>query len=173
VAEAFIQLHGIGRVVRKAFRNIAQAPRETYLLRADDLSRLDDVCYTPVIFQEYVPGAMDLRVTVVEDDMFAAAITSESRYAADYRPGLASATVEPFVLPVEVAGKLHALMSAFGLNYGAIDLRVTPEGDYVFFEVNPAGEYLFVSARTGQPVSEAIAATLERRDRARQSGRPC
>jgi hypothetical protein len=36
-------------------------------------------------------------------------------------------------------------------------------------EVNPAGEYLFISKRTGQPIPAAIAASLERHDA--QSGR--
>ena len=50
--------------------------------------------------------------------------------------------------------------------YGASDFRVTPDGDHVFLEVNPAGEYLFASDRTGQPVPQAIAAALARHDRA-------
>jgi hypothetical protein len=173
VAALFVQQHGIGRVVRKAFRNIVEAPRETYLLRAEDLEQLETVCYTPVIFQEYVPAKSDLRVTIVEDEVFAAAITSEPQFAADYRPGLASATVLPYDLPDGVATKLRALMNAFGLNYGAIDMRVTPEGDHVFLEVNPGGEYLFITRRTGQPVSQAIAAALERHDTVRRVRVPC
>ena len=54
------------------------------------------------------------------------------------------------------------LMQHFGLKYGAVDFRVTPDGAHVFFEVNPAGEYLFASERTGQPVPQAIAAALDR-----------
>ena len=57
-------------------------------------------------------------------------------------------------------------MNAFDLRFGAIDLRVTPDGEHVFLEVNPAGEYLFISERTGQPIPAAIAACLERHDRA-------
>jgi glutathione synthase/RimK-type ligase-like ATP-grasp enzyme len=172
VAQVFVQKHGIGHVVRKAFRNIIEAPRETHLLRAEDLAQLDSVCYTPVIFQEYVPATLDLRVTIVEDDVFAASVASESQFAADYRPGLASATVRPYDLPIDVSTKLRALMNVFALNYGAFDLRVTPGGDHVFLEVNPGGEYLFISRRTGQPISAAIAAALERRDKSRR-GAPC
>ena len=51
-------------------------------------------------------------------------------------------------------------MARLGLIYGAIDLRQTPAGDYVFLEVNPAGQWLFVEQRTGQPISEAISASL-------------
>lgn len=172
-ARSFIEKHGIGRVIRKAFRNIQQAPRETHLLKEDDLELIDSVRYTPVIFQEYVPVDLDLRVTVVEDEIFAAAVSSESRYAADYRPGLASAKVEPYSLPVPVAEKVLELMRTFGLQYGAIDFRVTPDGDHVFLEVNPAGEFLFISHRTRQPIAEAIAASLTRHDRKRIHNRPC
>jgi hypothetical protein len=43
-------------------------------------------------------------------------------------------------------------------------MRLTPEGEYVFLEINPAGEYLFISRRTGLPIPEAIASALERHD---------
>ncbi len=172
-AREFIGAHGVEQVVRKAFRNIAQAPRETHRLRASDLSLLDAVRYTPVIFQRYVPADLDLRVTIVDDEIFAASIASEARYAADYRPGLESATVAPYTLPPAVAEKTLALMRIFGLRYGAIDFRVTPDGDHVFLEVNPAGEFLFISRRTGQPIAEAIAASLQRHDRDRTLRHRC
>ena len=173
-ARQFIEAHGVGNVIRKAFRNIAQAPRETHLLREEDLSLLETVRYAPVIFQRFVPADLDLRVTVVEGEIFAAAVSSEEQYAADYRPGLASAKVVPYELPPAVAEKLLELMRIFGLQYGAIDFRVTPDGDHVFLEVNPVGEYLFISQRTGQPIPAAIAASLERHDRARSKEHgPC
>lgn len=172
-ARGFVAAHGVGRVVRKAFRNIAQAPRETHVVGEAEAALLDSVRYAPVIFQRFVPAALDLRVTVVDDDIFAAAITSEPAFAADYRPGLASATVAPYTLPPAVAERVLALMHLFGLRYGAVDFRVTPEGEHVFLEVNPAGEFLFISRRTGQPIAEAIAAALERHDRGHEAGAPC
>ena len=35
-----------------------------------------------------------------------------------------------------------------------------PDGQYVFLEVNPAGQWLFVEERTGQPITAAVAAQL-------------
>ena len=171
-AREFVALHGVGNVVRKAFRNISQAPRETHRMRESDIELMDSVRYTPVIFQRYVPADLDLRVTVVEDDIFAAAISSEAAYAADYRPGLATAKVTPYTLPPDIAHRVLELMRLFGLQFGALDFRVTPDGEHVFLEVNPAGEFLFISRRTGQPIAQAIAASLERHDNvARHS--PC
>ena len=164
-AREFIGRHGPGNVVRKAFRNIPQAPRTTALVSEQDLALIESVCYTPVIFQRFVPADVDLRVTVIEQEVFAAAIHSEPAYRADYRIGLETARVVPYELPASVAASLLDLMKVLEINYGAIDLRVTPEGEHVFLEVNPAGEYLFISHRTGQPIPAAIAASLERHDR--------
>lgn len=166
LAREFVELHGPGNVIRKAFRNIEQAPRETSLVGEEELGMLDSVRYAPVIFQRFVPASLDLRVTIVDGDIFAAAITSEPEYAADYRPGLESATIVPYVLPDEVSEALLRLMDSFGLKFGAVDMRVTPQGEHVFLEVNPAGEFLFISDRIDLPIPAAIAAALERHDRA-------
>ncbi|MHA7772987.1 MvdC/MvdD family ATP grasp protein [Roseibium sp. M-1] len=161
-ARLFVEEHSATGVVRKAFRNVAQAPRETLKVGALEMAQLDAVRFAPVIFQEYIPLALDLRVTIVDGEVFATSFRSETRYEVDYRPGVGTAEVRAYDLPDDVSDKLLKLMDWFGLRYGAIDLRVTPGGEHVFFEVNPAGEYLFASERTGQPVPQAIAAALER-----------
>lgn len=165
-ARAFIEDHAAAGVIRKAFRNIPQAPRNTLLLGSADMARLDSVAYAPVIFQEYVPLALDLRVTVVDGEIHATSFRSRPEYEVDYRPGIGSAEVAPYALPDDVAAKLLALMAQMNLYFAAADFRLTPEGEHVFFEINPAGEYLFCSDRTGQPIPQAIAAALERRARA-------
>lgn len=170
-ARDFIAASGPGTVVRKAFRNIAEAPRETSIVSEEDLAKIDTVRFAPVIFQRFVPADLDLRVTFVEDELFAAAIRSSAEYQTDYRPGVGHAEVFPYELPDEVGEKLRRLMTDLDLRFGGIDLRVTPQGEHVFLEVNPAGEYLFVTERIGQPVPQAIAAALERHDREWGAGR--
>jgi D-alanine-D-alanine ligase-like ATP-grasp enzyme len=66
-------------------------------------------------------------------------------------------------LPFETAAKLRELMARLGLTYGAIDLRLTPEGRYVFLEINPAGQFLYIEQATGQPIAAALAQTLLRK----------
>jgi hypothetical protein len=164
-ARAFTVEHMERGVIRKALRNIADAPRSTALVTAEDLARIGEVRYAPVTFQQFVPASLDLRVIVVEEEIFAAAIRSEPEYQTDYRLGIGSAKFSPYTLPDDVASALLELHHRLGLVYGASDFRVTPDGEHVFLEVNPAGEYLFASERTGQPVPQAIAACLERHDR--------
>ena len=43
-----------------------------------------------------------------------------------------------------MARALRGVMRRLGLAFGAFDLRLTPEGEYVFLEVNPSGQFLFL-----------------------------
>ena len=76
------------------------------------------------------------------------------------------ATIRAHVLPDDVLDKLRQLMSILRLVYGAIDMRLTPDGEYVFLEVNPAGQWQFVEERTAQPITDALASYLLRSERA-------
>src|SRR5438876_11084737 len=127
---------------------------------------LDTVRLAPVIFQEYVPAVADIRVTVIGAKMFATAIIAAAgSYDIDYRMDLGGARFEPIDLPAKTQEGIHALMRRLGLLYGAVDLRQTADGRYVFLEVNPAGEWRFVEERTGQPITDAVAELLEELDR--------
>lgn len=162
-----------GQTVYKSFSATQQDWRETRLLRADEVEGLDNVAYAPVIFQEYVPADVDLRVTVIGDAIFPAAIHSQdSSYPVDFRMDMSAARVEATCLPQAVEHGLKALMARLGIVYGAIDMRRTPEGAYVFLEVNPAGQWLFIESRTGQPITTALADHLAARDRERAGRRP-
>jgi glutathione synthase/RimK-type ligase-like ATP-grasp enzyme len=160
-ARAFIASQGIGATIHKTFSCTHAVWRETRLLRGEDLDLLDSVQLAPVIFQEFVPAGLDLRITAVGESLFAAAIRPEDgETRVDFRMRVGRSSMTAFDLPDVIARKLRALMDRLGLIYGAIDMRVTPEGEYYFLEVNTAGEFLFVEDRTGLPISHAVAQWL-------------
>jgi hypothetical protein len=164
-ARRFIDDVGAERAVYKTFIATEEHWRETRVLRPEELDLLDTVRLAPVIFQEYVPAVADIRATVVGDTVLAAAITpAPGGYEVDYRMDLPGARFEPTTLPADLVAMLRELLGRLGLVYGAIDLRRTPDGEYVFLEVNPAGEWLFVEDRTDLPITEAMADLLIRLD---------
>jgi hypothetical protein len=120
----------------------------------------ESVQLTPVLFQRYVPAVCDLRVTVIGERLFAAAARAE-QYDADIRFNV-DAKYQAHDLPAGVQGKLFGLMRRLGLEYGAADFRLTPEGEYVFLEVNPAGQFLYIEKATEQPIAAALAEHLAR-----------
>jgi glutathione synthase/RimK-type ligase-like ATP-grasp enzyme len=161
-----------GEVIYKQFRALPIAWRETRRLKPADESQADAVAHAPVIFQKHVPAVADLRVTAIAGEFFAAAAdVSNAEYPQDIRLNLA-VKYAPHDLPQDVTAKLLELMRRLGLVYGAIDLRLTPEGRYVFLEINPAGQFLYVEYATRQPIAAALAkALLEKRAYSADSGR--
>lgn len=162
-AREFIDIHGLGRTVFKTFSATHAIWRETRLVNDRELAFLDSVRISPVIFQEYITAEADLRITVIGESLFPAAIYAEKTdYPVDFRMSLGQARVEPVVLPAKVDSQILTFMKRMGLVYGAIDMRRTKNGDYVFLEINTAGEFLFIEERTGQQISKALANYLAR-----------
>ncbi len=131
---------------------------------SEDLDNLDGLRFCPMTFQEKISKARELRITIVGKRVFAAAVDSQALEKARYdwrRQGITLLDAwEPYQLPQNFKQKLLKLMSFFGLNYGAIDVIVTPDGRHVFLEVNPVGEFFWLERCPGLPISEAIAEIL-------------
>jgi glutathione synthase/RimK-type ligase-like ATP-grasp enzyme len=133
-------------------------------LGPEDLEEMDGLDLSPMTFQQRLPKALELRVTVVGRRLFVAAVDSQSseRATEDWRRdgvGLLESWHEA-ELPPEVGERLLALCDRLGLNYGAVDLILTPGGRYVFLEINPVGEYFWLERFPGLPISRALAEVL-------------
>lgn len=134
-------------------------------ITAEDLENLDGLRFCPMTFQENVPKALELRTTIVGNHIFTAAIDSQSLQGATYdwrKEGRAlTENWQPYDLPQDIEKKLLQLMADFGLNYGAIDIIVTPDGRHVFLEINPVGEFFWMEIFSPHfPISQAIAQML-------------
>lgn len=173
-ARALADAHG-GSIVYKPFRAFVverevvdgQPTRVAKLLTnriaAADLVETDDLLPTPGIFQPYVSKDVELRIAVVGRRLFACAIHSQlsERSREDWRRyDIENTPYVPYELPADVAGALLRLMERMGLVFGSADMIVTPEGEHVFLEVNPNGQFDFMARLAGLPVYEHLAAML-------------
>ncbi len=137
----------------------------TNRIEAKDLEDLEGLALCPMTFQENVPKKMELRVTIVGNKIFSAAIDSQASELAqnDWRRdgvGLVKAW-ENHPLPPEIENKLLKLMDALKLNYGAVDFILTPDDRYIFLEINPAGEFFWLETNNPKfPISSALAGVL-------------
>lgn len=131
-----------------------------------DLAELGGLELCPMIFQQHVANQLDVRVTIAGHRVFAAALDRAARgggeldwrrqsYAEDVAPSWA-----PYDLPRPIADRLIALADHFGLDYGAADLIVTPDGRHVFLELNASGAFAFLGAGHAGPIAAAIAELL-------------
>ena len=158
-----------GRIISKTLsrRFIGADGRDrvahTRIMRRRDLSKLHALRHGPAIFQSLVPKAFELRVTVVGAQLFATEI--HALHAAETRddwrrPSRQLPTLRVHELPERVASACHRMVASLGLCSGAFDFVVTPDGEYVFLELNPDGSWSWVQRATGQPIAEATASLL-------------
>ncbi len=149
--------------------------RYTQVVTKRDLAHWRTIRYCPVIFQAYVPKRIELRITVVGREVFAAEIHSQhsNQTRHDWRRYDQFETPYfPHELPAELQARCLHLVERLGLCYGAIDMVLTPDGRYVFLEINPNGQYLWIEQMTGLPISEAICDLLMSRAGVPQTVQP-
>jgi glutathione synthase/RimK-type ligase-like ATP-grasp enzyme len=147
----------------KVFRNGESHAAFTQPIRRRDMANYRTIRYAPVTFQEYVPKRVELRVTVVGSQVFAAEIQSQANrstrhdwrhYDLDHTPHA------PHSLPANIEILCVRLVRALRLCFGAIDMIMTPDGEYIFLEINPNGQWAWIEDLTGLPISNAIAELL-------------
>jgi glutathione synthase/RimK-type ligase-like ATP-grasp enzyme len=136
----------------------------TNLMDDETLEEMDDLKYCPMTFQECISKKLELRITIVGDKVFTAAIDSQKKSTArdDWRKeGLSFLNDwEEYELPADIREKLLVFMDRFGLNYGAIDMILDPNDNLYFLEVNSVGEFFWLERHPGFPISDAIADVL-------------
>ncbi len=137
----------------------------TTKLEPAHLEGLDGLRYCPMVFQEQLHKALELRITVIGNQLFAASIDSQATEGAQTDWRARGVTLlerwQPYALPRELERAIHQYMDAIGLQYSAIDVIVEPSGRHVFLEANPAGECYWMQHNSPRyPLAEALADVL-------------
>ena len=129
----------------------------------DEMARIDEIVLAPGIFQVIIPKKLDIRVTVFGHRWFACEIHSVDNEATriDWRSYTWDGNEDfprhrSHELPDMLGKNCVDLTRSYGLAYAAIDFILTPEGDYVFLEINPNGQWAWIQNETNQPLREAL-----------------
>jgi len=163
-ARAFVARCDKHAIYKPIGKDLADEPASTPVsaTRLVGVGEIDEsIEWTAHLFQEYVPKAYEVRLTIVGRRMFAVEIHAGSEAARlDWRTDYDSLTYKVTTVPNVLRSPILSLMDDFGLVFGAMDFVVTPEGEWRFLEVNPNGQWLWLSRETGLPIAEGIANEL-------------
>lgn len=116
----------------------------------------------PSIFQQRIDKDADIRLTVVGSRIFAAEIRSQeySLTRVDWRKAQLDQniklTYQKCDLPENVSASCLKLMEHLDLRFACIDLIRQPNGEHVFLEVNPNGNWVWIESQLGFPIREEI-----------------
>jgi glutathione synthase/RimK-type ligase-like ATP-grasp enzyme len=151
-ARAFWEQHGT-----VIYKSVSSVRSRVSQLGPGHRDRFDDISSCPTQFQEFIPGT-DFRAHVVGDEVFACEVRSE---ADDYRyAGDDEVEYLAYQFPPEIEDRCRGMSAAMGLPVSGIDLRRTPGGEWVCFEVNPSPGFSPYEESTGQPIAKSIAHLL-------------
>jgi len=120
-----------------------------------------NVC--PLYGQKYIEKLFEHRVMVIGSRVLSCRIDSQAsnKTRVDWRHyDLDNVRHEYVELPNVVKDRLRSFMDMIDLRYGAIDMIETPEGNFVFLEVNPSGQWGWIADLAGLPIPEAVAQML-------------
>ncbi|HEV2842760.1 MAG TPA: hypothetical protein VGW39_15665 [Chthoniobacterales bacterium] len=134
-----------------AFANIVDAKRGAEL--SDE-----DIAQCVTIYQERIDKTADVRMLIMGQDIFAYRITQEGEQHFDFRIGFFQENqlkYEPLPVPASLKAKITSFVASMGVNFASADFALTARGEFVFLDLNPNGQWLFIDtgcpeARIGQ-----------------------
>jgi len=151
------EIIGFAKMLPKGLVLAKALGRTARLIDAKRLSvgelNLDEVRVVPSIFQEFIAGRRHIRANVFGKQIFSVAIDCD---AVDWRRELPD-RLQEISLPADVEERLLKTVEILGLRMGVIDMKIDEEGEFVFFEINPQGQFLFLEPLSGIPFTSIFA----------------
>lgn len=128
----------------------------TNKINSNTIKELENYNLTPCIFQEYIEKEYELRITVVGNKIFSAKVDSQKLEETKIDWRKKKIPFEPYLLPSEISEKCLALTQKLNLSFGAIDIIRNKNGEYVFLEINPNGQWAWLETEAGLKISDEI-----------------
>lgn len=165
---SFIEAHG--DVITKAVNNIDPNIKgecfidvTTKLVTRDNIKELPEKFHISV-FQKLIKKQFEIRTFFLIDRFYSMAIFSQSddQTKVDFRNYNFNKPnrVVPYNLPMKIENKLRKLLAEYTLKSASLDLIYSEEGDYIFLEINPIGQYDMVSVPCNYYLDLEIAKNL-------------
>ena len=135
----------------------------TLRIMRDSLESLPERFY-PCLVQEEIEKVYEVRVFYIKGKCYAMAIFSQKneKTQLDYRyydDKISNRNV-PYQLENSMKEKIDSFMRSKKLNCGSIDLMVNKNAEYYFLEVNPVGQFGWLSSNCNYYIEKDIASIL-------------
>ena len=131
--------------------------RHSIYTRRVTTTELDQVSVSvcPVMLQEEIRRRADVRVTIVGTKCFVADIVGDSTLV-DWRNPENSIEYSRSKIDAATQTACREMLGELGLLYGAFDFIRTPDGNLVFLEINPTGEWAWLEETLKFPIRQAF-----------------
>jgi glutathione synthase/RimK-type ligase-like ATP-grasp enzyme len=132
-------------VIVKPVRGTKLSNLFTRMLTKEHITSTSSMRICPVMYQEYIRGSMHIRAHVLGNNIYSVLIKSEGL---DWRENL-DIPFKVIDLPNSIQKRLHKVVRSLGLKMGIVDLKMTQNNNFIWLEINPQGQFLFVQGISG------------------------
>lgn len=129
----------------------------------ENMEHADLVSSAPSLFQEYVDKEFEVRVVSTDRTSTGIAIYSQDSKISkvDYRRyDFENVKYEKIEIPEKVSLFCSKILTHYGLHFGAFDFIKSKNGEYVFLELNPNGQWLWLEEQSGYNLTKEVADNL-------------
>jgi len=159
---AFFNKFG-GKIIAKALScPLIESEDKDHFIFTSIIDEIEDVSehefgLAPTIFQEYLTGKIDYRLTIIGEHCYSVKVVRESDkgISKDWRIVKEGLKFQVCELPNDIEAKCVKIVRELGLVFGAIDL-VEIDGEFYFLEINPNGEWGWLQKECDLPIAETL-----------------
>ena len=135
----------------------------TNLVTDEHMRNVDLVSQNPSLFQEYIDKDFDIRIIATERSVTGIAIYSQQSELSkiDSRKyDFKNVPHRKIELPNNVKNFCNIILTNYGLHFGVLDFVYSKDRKYVFLELNPNGQWLWLEHESGYNLTKEVAENL-------------
>lgn len=148
--QSFIQENNSEEIIYKTFSPSSWNEGDnifnfyTTKINLDILPEQSILRLTPGIYQRKIKKAFEVRSTFFGDENVSVKIHNSEELDWRMLNGNNQLEISPIKLCPEIEKKCILMMKELNIVFGCFDFIVTPEGEYIFLEVNEMGQFLWI-----------------------------
>lgn len=137
-----------------------------YTVELDETSLpfLQNLKTCPVLFQEKIRKNLDVRVTVLDEKMVAIGLKGVDRNGYQRldirRDHMVGVEYIPLAVPGRIQNAIYEIMMQYELRFAALDFAIDDQGEWVFFEVNPNGQWAWLDLEGAASIAKIFVNSL-------------
>ncbi len=169
IAKDFFYKQLDGVIVKPLASGFVERDENDTIIYTSDFSEehmafLEEIRECPVMFQAKVRKNLDVRVTVLDETIIAVALVAEELDGVQRldirRNNMSDVNYFTVEIPPTVSDAILFLLKSYKLRFAALDFGITASGDWLFFEINPNGQWAWLDIYADAGISKVFVEKL-------------
>jgi hypothetical protein len=119
----------------------------------------------PTLFQKKVEKEFDVRINIIDEEVIAVAIHASEQIILQSidirRNNMKNVRYELIDLPLCIKNKVLELCHSYKLRFAAVDMAFTKESDWIFFEINPNGQWAWLDLEGITDIASSLLRSMQ------------